>query len=145
MDRFINSIFWAFTVLIVGLALLVLGAFHNTMIIYSGAVATSFVYALRVLLAFGVMYVGFRLYLSFEYHAIVNERFKFDNVEVLPPNIETDLKGDDFETKVITAYNNLIDSNSFSLNKLALAVFGKTGGKYNNQLKAVLQINGVNL
>lgn len=145
MDRFVNAVFWAFTVLIVGFALLILLAFHDTINAYSGAVAVSFIYALRVLLAFGVMYAGFRLYLSFEYHAIVNERFRVDNVQVLPSSSESDAEGDDFETKVISAYNSLIDANSFSLNKLALAVFGKKGGTYNAQIKQVLHAHDIEI
>lgn len=144
--NFKTILLYAFGVLVLGLSLLVLLAFYDSMLSYSSAVAVSFIVALRVLLAFGVAYIGFMMYLSFEYKAIQNERFKRDNVELLPSDVTGNKRlEDDKESDILTAYSALIESGQFSLNRLALAVFGKKGGTYNAQIKQVLHANDIDI
>ncbi len=47
------------------------------------------------------------------------------------------------EQKIIAGYHQLKAANAFSLNQLALLVFGKKGGTYTDQLKAVLKANNL--
>lgn len=135
---------YAFGFLVFGLSALILLAFYDSMLSYSSAVAVSFIAALRVLLAFGVGYIGFMLYLSFEYKAIQNERLKRDNVEILE-RVQADGDKSDKELDILTAYNELIESGQFSLNRLALAVFGKKGGTYNAQIRQVLYAHDIEI
>ncbi len=47
------------------------------------------------------------------------------------------------EQSILDCYNELISSNSFSWNKLALMVYGKKGGHYTGELKAVLNAHNI--
>jgi hypothetical protein len=137
---------WAFGVLLGGFSLLLLVAFYDFITLYASALSSAFLVAFRVLLCFFVAYIGFMLFLSFEYKAIQNERFKRDNVELLQGNVTSNKRlGDDKEMEILSAYSELMESGAFSLNRLALAVYGKKGGVYNSQLREVLQAHDIDV
>ena len=133
---------WAFGVLTIGFSLLLLTAFYDFITLYASALAFTFLVTLRVLLGFFVAYIGFMLFLSFEYKAIQNERFKKHNIELLSEASDT---ADDKENLVLEAYNRLTSSGTFSLNQLALAVYGKKGGSYNAELRAILNNHDIEI
>lgn len=144
---FKTVLIWAFGFLVVGLSLLLLVAFYDFITLYASALSSAFLTAFRVLLCFFVAYIGFMLFLSFEYKAIQNERFKRDNVELLHGNVTSNggSNSDDKEMEILRAYSELMESGAFSLNRLALAVYGKKGGVYNSQLRAVLQAHDIDV
>lgn len=130
-------------VFLLGLSAVILTILYDSVMTRSDAVAVSFLYAFRVLLAFFVLYVGFRLYLSFEYQAIINERFKHDNVQVLPVGGGSG-SGVDVGA-VCEEYERLKAAGVFSWSKLCIAIYGKKSGHYVNELKQVLIEQGYEL
>ena len=132
---------WSFGLLLVGLSSLVLLSFYDFITLYAAALSSAFLVAFRVLLFFFVAYIGLMLFLSFEHKAIQNERFKNDNVQLLPRVPASAV--DDKELDILRAYSQLVESGEFSLNRLSLAVFGKKGGSYNAQIKQVLLDNDI--
>lgn len=134
---------FSLVVFLLGFAAVILTILYESVMTRSDAVAVSFIYAFRVLLAFFVLYVGFRLYLSFEYQAIINERFKHDNVQVLPVGVGVSNSVD--VGAVCEEYERLISAGVFSWSKLCIAIYGKKSGHYVNQLKQVLIDQGYEL
>lgn len=96
-------------------------------------------------------FLFFNAWLAIEYKQIANERFRNDNVELLP---HRDVDGDDEiekpfigkqinEYEVLEKYYALANKREFSWNKLSMAVYGKKGGNYITELREILQNNSV--
>lgn len=133
----------AFGVLVLGLSALLLVSVCDFLHLYAHQVAQVLFVAFVILVIFACAYIAFSLWLSIEYRAIQNERFKNDNVELLARVPFSDPATNDRELDILEAYNQLIESGEFSLNRLALLVFGKKGGTYNAQIKQVLLDNDI--
>lgn len=125
-----------------GVALLLLNAFQEALTQYSALIMRILALSAVILILSFVTYVSVNIYLTIEYRATQNEIFKQSQQELLsnePTNESPEL---DTERRILELYDDMTFHNSLSMNQIALAVYGKKGGYYNNQIREILTNNG---
>ncbi len=85
--------------------------------------------------------------ITYQHCGVFNNQFSV-NVEFqnkLDSIMNTTILNDNLtkEQQIIDGYHKLKSTNSFSLNQLALLIYGKKGGYYTDELKAVLSANNL--
>jgi len=113
-------------------------AFYNAITVHSAIINRILAFGCVVLILSGVAFVAVNFVMSIEYRAIQIQRFKNDNVQLIER--KEDKNSDDKSNKIIELFKQ-----NKSLNEIALAVYGKKGGYYNTQIKAVLEQYGLDL
>lgn len=123
-----------------GIALILLNCFYNAMNEYSALIMRILALSAVVLILSFVAYVSVNIFLTIEYRATQNEIFKDSRQELLTDKSGNDDQPNEMDTerKILDLYHEMTASNSLSLNQIALEVWGKKGGYYNNQIREVL-------
>jgi len=123
-----------------GVALLLLNAFYEALTTYQALIARVLAFSAVALVLCFVAYIGTNIFLTLEYRATQNEIFKQSKQE-LQLGDKSQLGNDsqsDTERRILDLYHEMTASNSLSLNQIALEVYGKKGGYYNNLIREVL-------
>lgn len=99
------------------------------------------IFSAIVLILSAVAFIAVNIFLSLEYRATENEIFKQSRQQLqIADNSEINSDSDsDMERRILDLYHEMTATNSLSLNQIALEVYGKKGGFYNNQIREVLQ------
>ena len=131
----------------IGIALLLLNVFYEALAHYQGLMMRIFAFSAIVLVLSFVAYISVNIYLSIEYRATENEIFK-QSRQQLQIASKADGEGEpesDTESRILELYNEMTASNSLSLNQIALEVYGKKGGYYNNRIREVLSSYSIDI
>lgn len=126
--------FWLF-----GMAALVLAAFYDFLVIYHAAILHVIYIAFKCLLVCTCFYAVSVGYMAIESKSIKNQMSQFN-----PDSIEYDEEPSE-EQKIIDSYNEMSGDDDFSMNRLALRIYGKRGGAYNKKIRAVLHDDGIEI
>lgn len=123
-----------------GIALLLLMAFYDALVEYKPLFMRFIAFCVIVLLLALVAYVVFNVFLSIQHRATENLFFMQSRQE-LQVTDKSQLGNDsesDTERKILDLYHEMNATDSLSLNQLALEVYGKKGGYYNDKIREIL-------
>lgn len=126
-----------------GIALMLLNEFYQALTTYQALILRILAFSAVVLILSFVAYVSVSLFLTIEYRATENLIFKESRqqLQIADKSLE-DEETDYTESRILELYDDMTFHNSLSMNQIALDVYGKKGGFYNNLIKEVLAKNG---
>lgn len=127
-----------------GIAVILLAVFYDTVMEYRHLIMRVLIFSAIVLILSVVAFIAVNIFLSLEYRATENQIFKESQQQLqIADNSQNNEASDtDIESRVLEPYDDMTFHNSLSLNQIALDVYGKKGGFYNNLIKEILAKNG---
>lgn len=146
----------AFAFFSFGIALLFLVMFHDTIVEYNKEIKwfNLLIISTSVLIFF--VFIGGHAHLSLRKRYM--EILAYEQNNLLPSTLKKSVtieqkaakeKDDKFitftDSKTHEFYCEMIETDTFSLNRLAIEIYGNTGGEYNKKLRASLEKFGVNI
>ena len=138
----LNKIFIFITAFIAtGLSILLLIAFYDCLVVYHKDIMKTLYIAFKLILVCGCFYIYFFAFLSIERKNNENNRRYYN-----PSNIEYDDHATSINSennRILETYKEMQATNSFSLNKLAMEIYGKKGGHYNKLIRDALSEHNI--
>jgi hypothetical protein len=115
-------------------------AFYDALIEYKALFMRFLAFCVIVLLLALVAYVVINVFLSIQHRATENLFFMQSRQELQVTDNSRTGEDSEIETdrKILDLYHEMNATNSLSLNQLALEVYGKKGGYYNDKIREVL-------
>lgn len=155
-----KTLVFSFGLLGVGIAALILTIFHDAMIKYSDSLKWLIFITFCILIILVLVFIAVNMFLIVERRAVETEIMKQNNLILLAkpvnkkreketPLIHWNKTDDDFITdkdqETHDVYQEMIATDTFSLNQMALELYGIKGGEYNKKIRVSLNKFGINI
>lgn len=158
---FAKALVFTFGFFGVGMSALLLVLFYDAIAKYSDAMKWLMFISFAIFIVLILLYIALNIYFAAERRAYENEILKQNNLLYLPkqprkgrekdkPIIHWNKQPDedfisDKDQETYDVYQEMISSDTFSLNQMALELYGIKGGEYNKKIRTSLSKFGINI